>query len=45
MNVINVNINISENRNVIKIFVVNISNVKNDNEINVVNNILKSNVI
>lgn len=45
MNVINVNINISENRNVIKIFVVNISSVKNDNKINVVNNILKSNVI
>lgn len=45
MNVINVNINISENRNVLKIFVVNISSVKNDNKINVVNNILKSNVI
>lgn len=45
MNVINVNINISENRNVIKIFVVNISSVKNDNKINFVNNILKSNVI
>lgn len=45
MNVIKVNINISENRNVIKIFVVNISSVKNDNKINVVNNILKSNVI
>nr|XP_034301380.1 uncharacterized protein DDB_G0283357 [Crassostrea gigas] len=43
-NAINVNINTSENRNVTKTLAVNISNAKNDNEINVVNNTSKSNV-
>lgn len=36
---------LSGNRNVINVFVVNISSVKNENKINVVNNVLKSNII